>query len=278
MNLLREVEGTQIWAPAAVAEILAAPMAEDLPCTWYDPVPVDRRLRFGETFRWHEYEITVHHLPGHTQDAAAYEFEVDGIRVLATHDQQLGTGASNGPREVLNYQYRNRFRLGDFQASAALYQRVAPQLMIFGHWPHRWVTDQYLDLLADEGDEHVQIHRDLLPLDEFEIGPDGVMARIAPYYSRAETGSVVRLLVTVNNPQRAVRKATIRLVLPVGWAAVPDVAAISMPPLGREQIEVDLTVGKPQRRARIAADVSIGGLHLGQHAAAVVDVTDAGST
>ena len=38
---------------------------------------VDRKLPLDASFRWHEYEIFVHHLPGHTLYAAAYEFEVD---------------------------------------------------------------------------------------------------------------------------------------------------------------------------------------------------------
>jgi glyoxylase-like metal-dependent hydrolase (beta-lactamase superfamily II) len=278
MNLLREVEDAQIWAPDNVAAVLSAPLAEDLPCTWYDPVPVDRRLPLGESFHWHEYEIMVHDLPGHTLYAAAYEFVVDGVRVLATSDQQVGTGVRGGAREVLNYQYRNRFRLGDYQASARLYRRVSPQLMISGHWPPRWVTEEYLDLVTHEGEEQVRLHRELLPLDELDVGADGVLVRVAPYYQRAQTGTVARFLVTVANPRRAVEKAVVRLVLPVGWEAVPDVAAVSLPPLGREEIEIEVTVGGPmRRRARVAADVSIGDLHLGQHAEALVDVTGAGS-
>lgn len=273
MNLLRAVEGTQIWAPDVIADVLEAPMVEDLPCTWYDPIPVDRRLPLGQSFCWHEYEIMVHHLPGHTLYAAAYEFIVDGVRVLVTSDQQIGMGIPGGPREVLNYQYRNRFRLGDYQASAELFRRVAPGLMVTGHWPARWVTDEYVELLTAEGDEQMLLHRDLLPLDELEAGADGVMARIAPYYSRAVRGAVMRFVIQVRNPRRLVQKAVLRVVLPAGWAAVPDVATISLPPLGQNEIQVDVTVGEPRRRARIAVDVGIGELQLGQHAEAVVDVT-----
>ena len=278
MNLLRDVEGTQVWAPDIVADILEAPMVQDLPCTWYDPIPVDRRLPLGQSFRWHEYEIMVHHLPGHTLYSAAYEFMVDGVRVLVTSDQQVGSGMPDGPREVLNYQYRNRFRLGDYQASAELYRRVAPGLMLSGHWAPRWVTDDYLDLLTAEGDEQVRLHRELLPLEELETGADGVMARIAPYYSRAETAEVRRFVISVSNPRRFVQKAVIRLVLPAGWVAVPDVAKISLPPLGQEEIEVEVTIGEPRRRARVAVDVEIGELRLGQHAEALVDVVNTGST
>ena len=75
MNLLRAVEGTQVWAPANVAPVLARPRENDLPCQWFDPVAADRVLTLGSSFRWHEYEIAVHELRGHTRYAAAYAFE-----------------------------------------------------------------------------------------------------------------------------------------------------------------------------------------------------------
>jgi hypothetical protein len=221
----------------------------------------------------------VHDLPGHTLYAAAYEFVVDGVKVLVTSDQQVGTGIPGERREVLNYQYRNRFRIGDYRASAELYRRVAPGLMASGHWPARWVSEDYLDMLSEEGEEQIRIHHDLLPLEDFEFGADGVLARIAPYYSRAQTGTVMRFVVSVINPRRSVQKAVVRLVLPVGWVAVPDVAAVSLLPLGREEIEIEVTVGgSTRRRARVAVDVGIGELQLGQHAEALIDVTQGGST
>jgi hypothetical protein len=195
------------------------------------------------------------------------------VKVLATGDQQVGMGAVGGPREVLNYQYRNRFRLGDYQAAARLYRQVAPQLMIFGHWPARWVDEEYFGLVESEAAEQDRLHGELLPLDDLAIGPDGVVARIAPYYTTAASGSVLRFRVVVRNPLDATRKTVLRTVLPAGWAAVPDVAALSLPPLGRAEIDIEVTTGPARRRARIAVDVSIGELHLGQHAEAIVDVT-----
>jgi glyoxylase-like metal-dependent hydrolase (beta-lactamase superfamily II) len=272
MNLLRAVEGTEVWAPSHVAGVLERPLDQDLPCTWYEPIPVDRRLPPGGRFRWHEYEITVHDLPGHTLYAAAYEFVVDGVRVLATGDQQVGMGGLDGAREVLNYQYRNRFRLGDYPASARLYREVAPQLMIFGHWPPRWVGDDYFRMVADEACEQDRLHRELLPLEETGIGPDGVLARIAPYYSRARAGVVQKFTIDVNNPVAATQPAVLRMVLPTGWVAAPEVVALSLAPLASERVEVEVTAGAPRRRARMAVDLSIGDLHLGQHAEAIVDV------
>src|SRR4029453_16734621 len=124
-----------------------------------------------------------HDLPGHTVYAAAYEFVVDGRRVLVTGDQQVSMGGSDGAREVLNSQYRNRQRLGDYQASAELYRRVRPDLMITGHWMPRWVTDDYLGLVTAGRADQARIHRDLLPLDDLDIALDGGLARIAPWYT-----------------------------------------------------------------------------------------------
>src|SRR5690606_41857506 len=106
--------------------------------------------------------------------------EVDGVRVLATGDQQAGLGGPGERREVLNYQYRNRCRVDDYRHSAQLYRRVAPGLMVSGHWEPRWVDETYLEMLTEAGDELALAHRELLPGEEFDIGAEGVVARGTP--------------------------------------------------------------------------------------------------
>jgi glyoxylase-like metal-dependent hydrolase (beta-lactamase superfamily II) len=277
MNLLREVEGTEIWASENVAPILEHPLAEDLPCTWFDPIPVDRVLPLGASFTWREYEITVHELAGHTLYAAAFEFVVDGVRVLVTGDQQDGLGVPDERRNVLNYQYRNRFRIEDFRDSAALYRRVAPDLMVSGHWLPKWVDDAFLDQLTEQGEEVVRLHHELLPLDELDLGADGVLARMTPYLSRARAGQPIRFTVTVRNPTPDEQHALLRLVIPVSWDPRSTVANITLAGFGQQDVEMEAVVhGPARRRARVAVEVSIGELELGQHAEALVDVVDAG--
>jgi glyoxylase-like metal-dependent hydrolase (beta-lactamase superfamily II) len=274
LGLLRSVEGTTIWIPENVAPILADPLQHDLPCRWYDPIRADRVLRLGETVSWREYEITVHDLPGHTRWAVAYEVEVDGVRVLVTGDQQDGLGVPGGRRrEVLNYQYRNGFRIEDYRGSATLYRRVAPGLMVSGHWEPRWVDDAYLDLLAEEGEELIDLHHALLPLDALDLGADSQLARLTPYQQAVPAGGWSELTAEVRNPHPEPAEVTARLVAPRGWLVEPAVRTCRL--ARGETASLTFAVraaSRPARRARCALDLTIGTLQLGQHAEALVDV------
>jgi glyoxylase-like metal-dependent hydrolase (beta-lactamase superfamily II) len=270
-NLLREVEGTKIWAPENMAPMLEDPLRFDLPCLWYDPIPVDRRLPFGRPFEWHEHEITVHELPGHTLYAAAIEVVVDGTRVVATGDQQDGRWVAGERVEFLNYEYRNGFRAGDFRRSAELYRRIKPDLLISGHWLPRPVTDEYLTALLEAGTELERLHEELLPLAEVDPGPFGA-ARIEPYRSVVAPGSVIELEVIVRNPLPHVDDASVRLVLPPGWKSEPgESRGAALQPQEDRRLSFRVQTGEtPVRRARIAADLTVGEVRMGQLAEALV--------
>jgi glyoxylase-like metal-dependent hydrolase (beta-lactamase superfamily II) len=273
LNLLRDVEGAQLWIPENVAPILADPLQRDLPCQWYDPIHADRVLGLGETVRWHEYEITVHELPGHTLYAVAFEFEVDGVRVLVTGDQQDGLGLGDGRREILNYQYRNGFRIEDYRRSAALYRSVRPALIVSGHWEPRWVDPSYLDLLSRQGEEVVSLHHELLPLEQLDLGADSILARVTPYRSCAAPGDSITLTATVHNPHPYAAEAVLTMVAPDGWLVEPVTWRGWIPPGEPAMASFAVTAGtERRRRARCAVDVTIGALALGQHAEALIDV------
>ena len=269
LNLLRDVEGAEVWAPENFARVLEDPRRYDLPCLWFDPIPVDRRLQLATPFRWHEYELAVYALPGHTLYAAAILFEVDGRRVLATGDQQTNDGA----RAILNYQYRNRFRYDDYVDSAELYAELRPDLILSGHWPVREVDDAWLDDLLVQGRRVAELHRELLPVEEVDLGAEGFAARIEPYRSTARAGDTVTLEVTLRNPFDRPEAATVRLVVPAGWTADPEAEEFEF--AEREEAVVRFAVvpaGVPTRRARVAADITVGDTPFGQQAEALVTV------
>jgi glyoxylase-like metal-dependent hydrolase (beta-lactamase superfamily II) len=271
INLLRDVEGTQAWAPENFAHVLEEPRHYDLPCLWFEPIPVDRRLPLGEPVAWREYELTTYPLPGHTLYAAAILVEVDGRRVLATGDQQALAGGPDGP-DVLNYQYRNGFRIDDFVDSARLYRSLAPDLIVSGHWLPREITPGYLDRLLADGERLAELHRELLPLEDVDFGAGGFGARIAPYRSAVAPGGTVALEVSVRNPFGREATTAVALVVPEGWRS-PPAQEVELGAHAEALLRFELAAGpRPARRARIAADLTVDGTPFGQQAEALVDV------
>jgi glyoxylase-like metal-dependent hydrolase (beta-lactamase superfamily II) len=264
-NLLRDVEGTEVWSPENVAPILESPERYDLPCLWFDPVPVDRVLRFGEPLRWREHELHVHPLPGHTRYAAAIELEVDGRRVLATGDQQSHEASG---RMVPNYQYRNRFAIDDYVASAALYERLRPDLLLTGHWGAHDLTEPQLERVAADGRRLAELHRELLPLPDAE----GVFARVVPYRASVAPGAELELEIELRSPLAEAAQASVSLVVPDGWSVAPARATAELEPHGEAALSFRLRAGEAPGRVPVAADVTIGELALGLHAEALVTV------
>ena len=267
LELLRELSGTEVWAPANVAPILADPARYDLPCLWHDPIRVDRVLPLGEPAAWREYELTPYALPGHTLYAAAFGFEVDGRRVLAIGDQHT----TGGDTVILNYQYRNRYRVGDFVRTAELYHALRPDLLVSGHWRPQEVTQEWLDRFHADAVRLEELHRELLP-EDVNFGAEGFGARIEPYRSTVAAGETLRLEVTVRNPFDRPERATVRLVVPSGWGE-PPAQELELGPLGEAAAAFAVPAGAPERRARVAADLTVGETPFGQQAEALVDVT-----
>ncbi len=237
------------------ADPRSSPSGYDLPCLWFDPIAVDRSLPLGEPVDWHEYELTIHALPGHTLYAAAIEFEVDGRRVLATGDQQTG-----GERPILNYQYRNRFAIDDYVRSAELYRALRPDVIVSGHWLPLEVTDDVLDGLEADGARLAELHRELLPLDEVDLGLEGFAARIEPYRSSVLSGEPVVLDVSVRNPFGRAGVARVALVVAPGWAAPqPQELELDARAIGVLRFEIETTGVAPVERALVAADVTVDG-------------------
>jgi glyoxylase-like metal-dependent hydrolase (beta-lactamase superfamily II) len=266
LNLLRDVHGTQVWSPENVAPILEDPTLYDLPCLWFDPIPVDRVLPFGEPVAWREHELTVHPLPGHTRYAAAFEFEADGKRFLATGDQQ--SREANGS-SILNYQYRNRFSFDDFVQSAELYARVRPDLLLTGHWAPHGLNDEQLARLTTDGRRVAELHRELLPFGDAE----GFPARFTPYRATVSAGAAVELTVELRNPFDRAETARVRLALPEGWSSDPALHELELEPRGEARATFSVVPGGPAGRRPIAADLSVGDVPFGEQAEALVTVT-----
>lgn len=269
-NLLRDVEGTKIWAAESFADVLERPESYDLPCLWYEPIPVDRRLPLGRPLRWREYSITLHEQPGHTRYAVAIETVVDGTRVLFIGDQM---GHADGLD--LNYVYAGGFELDDYRKSAELYRRLQPELLLTGHWQPLESGLSHFAELERRGAALEAIHRDLLPLDDIDLEAHGPLVEVHPYRVRATAGQAFDLTIDLRNPLPVRDEMTVTLVAPTGWLVQPSEArqTIGAGQRASAHFKVIAPAGVMMRRARLGIEFTAGLRRLGQVAEALVDLT-----
>ncbi len=270
-NLLREAEGAEVWASDTVADILEAPERYDLPCLWYDPIPVDRRLPLNEPFCWEEYELTLFALPGHTTHAVAVFLEVDGVRVLIAGDQYQNTREAKW-----NYVYNNGFHLSDYERSAALFRSVQPDLILTGHWEPYRVEPGYLEGLEQRGVLLRTLHEDLLLPSAWATAGGDRLVTLEPYQSTVTPGGSFVLTAFLAHGFEEAREAVIRLELPPGWLAEPGEVRLEATPGLTHHASFRVTVASTAgRRQRVAASLWLEGRPWGEVAEALVDVLDA---
>lgn len=259
--------GSEVWAAENFADLLRRPERYDVPCLWFDSLPVDRELPLGEWIAWEEYKFRLLPIPGHTLYAVMIEFEVDGKRVLATGDQQSTALVLD------NYVYKNRFRHFDYVDSATNYLEIQPDLIISGHWPPHWVEKDFLEKNLDLGKQLQRLHEDLLPLDEIDLGAEHAAAFIRPYQVEAEPGEAITIEVEARNPLPERATIILEFVGPEGWTAEPARIEREAEPGAWFTVTMRVTPAKETvRRARIAVDMTAGDRRLGQVTEALVNV------
>ncbi len=274
-NLLRNIEGTEVWAEKGIAQIMAAPDRYDLPCLLRDAVPTDHVVPTGRPLAWREYEITLHPLPGHCLNQVAVYTEVDGRKVIATGDQQEANWQPGVRPEVLNYQYKNGFRPEDYAASARLYQKLQPELMLTGHWGVREVDQPYLDELQRKADELIDLHHQVLARREFNFGPGDFMSTIRPYITVSGPGKLISYEVEVLNPLPEKGTARVSMTGPADWTFAPAQREVVLD-AGASGV-VSFACWSPadaghKRRVVLAADLTVDGHRFGQRAECLVDL------
>ena len=120
-----------------------------------------------------------------------------------------------------------------------------------------------------------RLHRELLPLDEVDLGAEGFIARLEPYTATVGPGGDVAFDVSVRNPFPRIAVAEVRLVVPDGWWVEPESQAVELEAHEHANLRFGVQAAcEPVLRARIAADVTVDGERFGQHAEALVTVEE----
>jgi hypothetical protein len=94
-----------------------------------------------------------------------------------------------------------------------------------------------------------------------------------PYRARVGAGEELALTVWVRNPHASAADAVVEPVVPEGWRVLEAPPLVRLAPGEERELGFRLApTAVPVRRARVAVDVTIGALRLGQHSEALIDV------
>ena len=272
--LLERLFGTQLWCAERLADVLENPYRYNVQCIWPESMKVHRRIPFEKEFWWEEYKFKMHPSGAHTFYSAMIEFEVDGLKVIHTGDQQGFSDMVKRPDMFYhNYVYQNRFRREEMMNAAKLIRKIRPDLIISGHWETVKVNDEVLKALEKAGSEQVKIHEMLLPTNEFDWNCDHIGAEVFPYHLEfSEPNQSKKVQVKIRNPFKEAKGGLVKMVLPEGWQVVPQAHKVQIKGLGEKTLEFTIKIpGKLKvRRQPIAVDVTLDNYPLGQIAEALV--------
>lgn len=253
-NLLRRAYGARVLCPQSFAALLEKPEAYDLPCLWYDPIPVDERLPENEWITWEEHRFRLHPMPGHTRFAVAVELEADGQTIVFTGDQYA--------EEQLNYVYKNIWDPEDFIASAKLLRELHPDWILSGHWAKQKPDEDFFRRLMEKGEEVSRLHHALLPENDRPL--NDFLARFTPYEKTVAPGEIftVEAELLWKNGEGMIAEA----IVPEGFALLSA---------GRNGAWVSFTLRAPETpvlRARLGCRVFRGECCLGTQAEMLITV------
>lgn len=279
-NLLRDQYQTRVMCAENYADVLEHPDYYDIPCLWYDPIPVDIRLPLDTPVQWEEYELILHPMSGHTRYSVAIEAVVDGKRVLFGGDQYA-------ERTLPNFVYKNLFHKDDFIKSAELYRKIAPDIIVTGHWP--WIVDpdeKYYEELDDVGQQVLEHHEKLLPVDWISDETDDFICRFYPYQKTVKINETFCTKVQIHLLHGISEKVDVKIKVPQGFYVECEECKFQQTENDHGQykeevssvgyiLESEIQMTAPSqtiRRARITASVSVGDRKMGEQAEMLVTV------
>ena len=273
--LLQRQFDTQCWSAENFADLIADPFAHCFPCTWPEPLRVDRRIGLEETVEWEEFSFHFAPMSGHTRFASLIGFEADGKRYAHTGDQYFfQNGVHNWADNVVmqNHVYRNGALLDGYDQSGGWMLEWRPDIVISGHQPPMHTDDGYFRLIEQFTDQYRCMHRRAMVLEEDEVhfDLDSWGGWIWPYRSHRSTPEAIELTVTVRNPFPHVADLEVILQGPERWQGTR--ATLKAEPRVEVSCRLQITPSGPCQRQPVAVDLVANGQPFGQVAEALISI------
>lgn len=217
---------TPIFAEAHIAEIITHPNRFYLPCISPAAAAVDHLTSHGETWQWHEFELTSLHFPGQS-------FYHGGLLLRGHGETILFCGDSLAPTGLDDYTAGNRNFLGPgrgYRRCIDLLRQYHPDLILNQHQQQGFhFTDERLAYMEQMLIAREQMLAELLPWEHPNYGTDEGWIRAYPYEIDAHAGGTCIIEVRASQHASQPISLTATPVLPPGWSgevqSLPDIQA-----------------------------------------------------
>jgi len=270
---LREAFDCPVAACEEQAEILEHPERFFLPCIAPVSTHVDRKMKHGESWQWHEFTLTAYHLPGQT----LYH---GGLLVEGRGGRYFLSGDSGGPKGIDDHCCQNRVFLGKsrgFRRCVELWRETDADLIFNSHqFAGFHYGSEELDIIDSTLRERETLCRALMPWPDPNFGLDENWAHTYPYEQDVEPGASFTVDVRFTNHDTENVEARIEPVLPDGWKwdRARSKSNVTVPARtdGSASVSVNVPADSPDGKYVIPFRVTWGAHYLGQFRCAVVNV------
>ena len=254
---------------ASVARVITDPLAWRLPCISPAKCRVDRVAPDGESWPWHEFTLTAHHLPGQTLYHGGLVAERGGLRMLFSGD-------SFTPSGIDDYCSSNRNWLGrgtGFDRCIALVQKLQPTHIFNCHVADAFdFTPEQLGFMRANLAQREKLFGQLVPWEHANFGMDEPWVRCHPYEQKGRAGAEATIRVVVTNHASEAREAACRPAMPRAWDAASTWQKATIPAKAEGEVALALPVPKDARPGRyvVPVDVRFGRWDLPQFTEAIL--------
>lgn len=249
--VLKEKYGAQSWTLEMIADRCENPRAYDYSALvsaygdGFDGMTIDRKFKDGERFEWEGFEIQMDWMPGQTEFGCCLWLEIDGMKVAFTGDNLFGTPSDptqDGHEAVVA---RNSAILEEGYVYGSRYlKELSPDLVMGSHSFVMPDPEAFLERYHAWSLSMVTSYESLLPETEYEYLFDPYWVSAYPYRVDLSQANEAVVKITVRNFRDQPQTHRVRLMLPAGVSASPEVLEGEVEAHGRATFEVRLSVDR----------------------------------
>jgi len=214
LHKLPEAFSCPIMTEEHMAEIIEQPLRFFLPCISPNGAPVARAVREGESWQWHEFNLTAFHFPGQTYYHSGLLVEGHGKRVFFAGD-------SGSPTGLDDHCCGNRNFLGagkGFRRCMEIWRKHKPHYIFNQHQDRAFCySDHDLDHMDAMLAERERLFAEVLPWPHPNFGIDENWVRAYPYEQEVRRGTPFYVDIQFTNHGAEEVAAEVEPVLPEGW-------------------------------------------------------------